>query len=210
MKKISLLLLSVCMSYFAMAQDSATQQEPIKQKEVGILFSNLDNFGFTYKFGTDRALWRLNTLFIRGNHLEMPTDSVNSIQNSMGFGVKFGREYRKEIVENLELRYGADLSFNYSVSKSEYDDKTLMDMDRLNEMKTYSPGINLVLGLNYVLKDKLVFGAEILPNFSYNTTTRILKTTSPYYNNEIRSNYEGFNYGFSSSSLLLSIAYRIR
>ncbi len=210
MKKISLLLLSVSLSYFVIAQESTHQQEPIKQKEVGLAFSNLDNFGFTYKFGTDKSLWRLNTLFLRGNHMEMPTDSILNVQNELGFGVKFGKEYRKEIVENLEFRYGADLSFNYSASKSEIDDRTLMNMNRLHERKTYSPGINLVLGLNYVVKDKLVIGAEILPNFSYSTTTQIQKTTSSNYNNEVRRNITGFNYGFSSSSLLLSIAYRIR
>ena len=108
MKKSLLILLCLSMSYYLIAQ------ETVKQREIGLVFSNLDNFGLTFKIGTDKSLWRFNTLFITGNNMDNTSDSLVNKQNNMGFGVKIGKEYRKKIVANLELRFGADISFTYS------------------------------------------------------------------------------------------------
>ncbi|MCK9452115.1 MAG: hypothetical protein M0Q90_10530 [Bacteroidales bacterium] len=203
MRKSLFILLCLSMSTTLMAQ------EPVKRKEIGLVFSNLDNFGLTYKTGTEKSLWRFNTLFISGNNLDYVADSSANKRNSMGFGVKLGKEYRKAIVNNLELRYGLDVSFTYSHSKSEYDDKTVGDNDRLNEQTTYRPGINLVLGLNYILNKNLIIGVELLPDFSYTTGTSIEKN---YFVNtadkEVKTDISGFNYGLSNTSALLSLSYR--
>ena len=183
-------------------------QEKVKQKEIGLVFRNLDNFGLTYRTGTDKSLWRFNTLFISGNNMDENADSLVNKQSNMGFGVKIGKEYRKKIVDNLEMRFGADLSFRYSQIKSDYDDKTVDDYDRLNESKTYQPGINLVFGFNYLLGENILIGAELLPSFTYITGESVEKR---YYVNdgeEIKSDISGFNYGISNTSVLLSIAYR--
>lgn len=201
MKKTLMILLSLSMSYFIMAQEKE------KQKEIGLVFSNLNNFGLTYKSGTDQSLWRFNTLFISGKNMEQTEDSSVYNQNRMGFGIKFGKEYRKVIVENLELRYGADISFTYSHSKTDKDDKSVNDYDWQREQTIYSPGINLVLGLNYVINDNFVIGAEMLPNFTY---VKEISETKNIYNSdeELESDNSGFNYGLSNSSVLLSLAYR--
>lgn len=202
MKKSLLIILCLSMSSFLMAQ------EKVKQKEIGIVFSNLNNFGLTFKTGTDRSLWRFNTLFISGNNMDQTADSSVNKWHQMGFGFTLGREYRKVIVENLELRFGADISFSYSQSINDYDDKTANNFDRLSKQTTYRPGINLVFGLNYVLNDNFVIGAELLPNFSYTTGTSVEKYY--YINNgdEVKRDISGFNYGLSNSSALLSLAYR--
>ena len=190
------------MSYFLMAQ------EAVKQKEIGLVFGNLDNFGLTFKTGNNKSLWRFNTLIISGASMDNTADSIENKQNSTGFGVKVGKEYRKNIVNNLELRFGADLSFRYAQSKNEYSDKTVNDSDRLSERITYQPGINLVFGFNYVINENIVLGAEVLPSFNYVLGTSVEK--SPWNNNgeEIKSDISGFNYGLSNTSALLSIAYR--
>jgi len=202
MRKSLLILLCLSMSYFLMAQ------ETVKQKEIGIVFSNLDNFGLTFKTGTDKSLWRFNTLFLSGSNMDYTADSSVNKQNNMGFGIKLGKEYRKEIVKNLELRFGADISFTYSQSKSDYDDKTVDDDDRLNKQTTYRPGINLVFGFNYILNDNFVIGAELLPNFSYTTGTSVEKYYYTNNGNEVKSDISGFSYGLSNTSVLLSLAYR--
>ncbi len=202
MRKLLLILLCLSMSYFLMAQ------ETVKQKEIGLVFSNLDNFGLTLKTGTDKSLWRFNTLFISGTNMDNTADSLVNKQSNIGFGLKVGKEYRKNIVDNLELRFGADLSFRYTQSKTDYNDKTVDDHDRLNERTTYQPGINLVFGFNYVINENIVLGAELLPSFSYVTGTSLEKN---YYNNngeEIKSYISGWNYGLSNTSVLLSLAYR--
>jgi len=183
-------------------------QETVKQKEIGLAFSNLNNFGLTFKTGTDKSLWRFNTLFISGNNTETTSDSLVDKLSSDGFGIKIGKEYRKVLVDNLELRFGADLSFSYNQTKNNYEDKTINNYDWKMERTTYQPGINLVFGLNYVFNDNLVLGAEILPYFSYITGTEI---SNRYYNSsdvERKSDISGFSYGLSNSSALLSLAYR--
>lgn len=202
MRKSLVVLLCLSMSYTLMAQ------ETVKQKEIGLAFSNLNNFGLTYKTGTDKSLWRFNTLFISGNNTETTSDSLIDKLSSNGFGIKIGKEYRKVLVDNLELRFGADLSFSYNQTKDNYEDKTINNYDWKMERTTYQPGINLVFGLNYVFNDNLVLGAEILPYFSYNTGTEV---SNGYYNSsdvERKSDISGFSYGLSNSSALLSLAYR--
>ena len=197
-----MILLCFSMPLFLMAQES------MKQKEIGLVFNNLDNFGLTYRTGSDKSLWRFNTLFISGNNMDETADSSVNKQNNMGFGFKFGKEYRKDIVKNLELRFGIDLSFTYSQSKYDYNDKTVDDDDRLDEQTTYRPGINLVFGLNYVINDRIVIGAELLPNFSYTFGTSIEKYSYINNGNEVKSDISGFSYGLSNTSALISLAYR--
>ena len=201
MKKSLLLLFCISMPYFLMAQ------EPTKQKEIGLVFRNLDGFGLTYKTGTEKSLWRFNTSFINGESTTNTSDNLETKDSYTSFGVRAGKEYRKEIFENLELRYGADLSFKYDKRKSEKDDKTNNEFDRFEERTTYRPGINLVFGFNYVIHDKVVLGVEVLPGFSYITGTSEEK--SAYVNFEDRkSDISGFDYGLSNSSVLLSASYR--
>jgi len=200
MKKVLLIFITLTMSAMMIAQE-----EP-KQKEVGLVFNNLDNFGLTYKTGSEESLWRFNTLFISGSNIEESADSLYNNQSNLGFGIKFGKEFRKVIVENLEFRYGLDLAFTYSQSMYNYDDKSVGNHDITSERTTYQPGINLVLGLNYVFQERFVIGAELLPHFSY--ITGISKGSR--YNNDSETGraISGFSYGLSSTSALLSLSYR--
>ncbi|MBE9468379.1 MAG: hypothetical protein IMY72_08690 [Bacteroidetes bacterium] len=199
MKKIFLTLATLSFSLLVISQ------EVTKQKEVGLAFRNLDNFGFTFKTGTNNSLWRFNTLFINGDNIDEIEDSLTTKRKSMGFGITIGKEYRKVIVKNLEFRYGADLSFNYRYSKYDYDDKTINNFDNSSEQTKYTPGINLVLGINYVFNNNLIVGAEVLPYFSYSTGSVTKKHSS---GDKIKSDLSQFNYGLSNTSVLVSLAYR--
>jgi len=202
MKKSSLILALLSISFFLMAQ------EPVKQKEIGLVFSNLDNFGLTFKTGTDKSLWRFNTLLISGINEVRTSDSLVDNYNRLGFGIELGKEYRKEIGEKLELRFGADVSFTYSQSKSDSDDKSVDNDDWLDEETTYRPGVNLVFGLNYVINKNFVIGAELLPYFSYTFGTTVREHYYLNDGNEVKRDISGFSYGLSNSSVLLSLAYR--
>ena len=189
MKKSLLILLCLSLSYFLNAQETE------KQKEIGIVINNLDNFGITYKIGTEKSLWRFNTLFLSGNNRDHDTESYNRL----GFGIGLGKEYRKGITDKLELRFGADLSFIYTQLKYDYD-------DRIEEYTEYNPGIYLVFGFNFLLKDNFIIGAEILPDISYSTGVINEKYLDD--GTEVKTNFSGFNYGLSNNSALLSFAYR--
>ncbi len=183
-------------------------QEKTKQKEVGLSFSNLDEFGITYKVGTQKAMWRFNTLLLTGgkNTLKYP-EQAKVINNNFGFDLMVGREYRTSIDDNFEFRCGFDLSFsNYKLT---HEDKTMEDSHdwRKTVSKESSYGFNLVFGFNYVFKNKLVVGVEALPNVSI--IDGEIKKSAYYGDFETeKSDISGSRYGLKNSSVLLTLAYR--
>ena len=194
-----MLLMCIAFPYFLLAQETE------KQKEIGLAFNSLNSFGLTYRTGTAKSLWRFNTLYISGIKSNLSSDLSEDIESSWGFGIKFGKEFRKVVAKNLEIRYGADLAFSFSKIVSETNDKTESIYDMKDDITYYRPGVSLVFGLNYVFNDKLVIGAEILPSFNYSFGF----TKTKDYNSEItKGKISGFNFGLSNNSALLSLAYR--
>lgn len=199
MKKSILIFVVLAMPILIMAQDNT------KQKEVGLVFNNFDNFGLTYRIGNEKNLWRINTTVFSVSNYEIIDENEEEIQSNINFGINFGKEYRQNIKDNYEIRNGVDLSFRYSHLKRESDDLTIPDNDYLRESTTYQPGINLIMGVNYLINENFIFGAELLPSIGYRTGTDKYK-----YNigEDIESDISGFNYGLSNSSALISLAYR--
>ena len=98
MKTILITLLAIS-SVFAFGQDSINKK---KRHEVGITLSDLNSFGLTYRLGKDKALWRFNTVF--GEFQKLSSDSYSYL-----YGGSIGREWRKNLTENLLFRYGSDI-----------------------------------------------------------------------------------------------------
>lgn len=205
MKKLILMFAAALVSFSIMAQN----ETKVRVQEAGIGFYNFNGgFALIYKIGNQKSLWRFNTLFLRGNSSKQEADNSTYKMSNSGYGLSVGKEFRKTIVNNLELRYGADVTFSYYYQKQErIDNSTGNDIDAsyLNEVYSYSPGIDLVFGLNYVVKEKLVIGAEILPYIRYNfgkTTREELQLI------DSTTDDSGFSYGLSNQSVLVSISYR--
>jgi hypothetical protein len=190
MKKSLLLLTAFILPFFMMAQGKS------RQDEIGLVFSSLNNYGLT------------TTLNLSGNNQKAVADSLTTKNMTTAFGLKIGREWRTTIIGNLEFRYGADLAFTYSHSKNETDDGFVDQYSSDQESTTYTPGINLVLGFNYVFLNKFVVGFEAMPYFNYIIGT---STQQNYYSNnkeDVKSKISGFTYGLSNTSLLVSLVYR--
>lgn len=198
MKKTLIIALVFSMSLYAVGQGKT------KIKEVGLVFRSMNSFGLTYKMGSDRSLWRFNTLLINGHQRNETNENYLRTYNSFGGSIRIGKEYRKEIFESLELRFGADLSFYFAQFESKTDYKTIENDDRLYKDTYFIPGINLVLGLNYVINDHLVIGAELLPTFRY----YMKQSTSKNDGKEIKTDSYDFYNSLSNTSVLLSLAYR--
>ena len=195
MKNVALVFICLLAPLFTMAQE----QEPQKVREVGIAFSNLDNFGFTYKTGTEKSLWRFSTLSLNGTNTKSVDDFPGLQQKTFGLRLSAGKEFRKMIVDDLYLRYGLDLVFTYSSQKIDNSRISYQETDR-----NYSPGMNIVLGLNYNINEKIVLGAELLPYFTYTRSSN--KKVDD--NIETKSGYNKTSYGVSNQSVLLTLAYR--
>ncbi|WP_339610059.1 hypothetical protein [uncultured Roseivirga sp.] len=201
MRKSLLVLLSLSMSYCLMAQ------EPAKQQEAGLTFYNLNGFGLTYRTGTEQSLWRFNTLAISGGNTDNSTSSAVNKQTNASVTIKVGKEYREKLVDKLELRYGADVSLGYRHSKLEVE-TTSTNYYRSINRTAFEPGVNMVIGLNYMINENLVIGAELLPAFNYSLGTTKEKETNVNNGNEVKTDNSGYNYGLSNGSALLSIAFR--
>lgn len=189
MKKLVLILFVIAFAF------PAISQEPTKQKEVGLVFSNLSNFGFTYKIGTEKAMWRFGSMYTSGDFLIYENDANSNNTFSLGFSL--GKEYRKKVAEKLEFRYGADISMTSRFNKYKTTSNSTLRL---------TPGINAVVGLNYLINDHLVFGAELLPGIYYNylkqkTDNNVILTTTTV---------KEFWYDFSTNSAQLSLVYRIK
>ena len=196
MKKLALSLFAVTFALIVVAQEKP------KIKEVGIVFSSLDNFGLSFKIGHEKSVWRFNTILIDVGNMEETMDSAVSKVSSVGFGFGFGKEYRKNVAYNFELRYGADLSLRYIHSKSE---QTNRGNNSLRTRTLYEPRFNFVFGFNYIIKEQFIIGAEILPYFSY--TFGSMDTD---YGNDIvkKTDISQFDFGLSNTSIMLSLGYR--
>lgn len=177
-------------------------QEKPRIKEIGIVFGNLDNFGLSFKIGKEKALWRINTMLIDGGNMEETMDTIVTKTSSIGLMFGVGREYRKSIAKNLEIKYGADLSFRYQNNKLDFSDN---ENTRLTTRTFYEPRFNLVFGFNYVIKEHLIIGAEILPYFSYT-----IGSMKDELNNDdrIETDISGIDYGLSNTSIIVSVGYR--
>ena len=166
MKKTLFFFATFILSLFVTAQSSN------KVSELGLVFSNADQFGLTYRVGNEHALWRFNALSLGGSINTIPlTSTLNSDNtlnsaNSLSFGISVGREYRIPINNLVDFRYGADLSYSYSRNYTEENSDNINNFSN-QTLVNNTPGINLVFGLNFKLK-YLIIGAELKPNFQYN------------------------------------------
>lgn len=199
MKKVIITLIALTLSTFIMAQEKA------KIKEIGLTFRNLDQFGFSYKVGTKQSLWRFNAVSMLGMNEDRSSDKESEDRDSNNFGLGFsaGKEYRKPIAQNFEYRYGFDLSFRYDHLKENNGSTT---DPRKRKENLFTPGINLVFGLNYIIGDHLIIGAEIMPYLRYTFGQTSEERRIQEYSNKV--DHSDIRYGFDSSSVLLSLAYR--
>lgn len=181
-------------------------QETYKTKEVGIVFSSFDYFGITYRTGTNKSLWRFQSLYLNNYSKNELSDSLDYKNNGFGFNLGIGKEFRKKLSDRFEFRYGVDISLRYSQSDYTYDDKTIRNRDHNRSTKAYLPGLRLVLGLNYSINEKVLIGAELLPGitYSFGHSTRFDHGSDITYEFDIT----GIGYGFDNNSARLSIMYR--
>ena len=197
-KKLTLVLLALFVSSAIQAQ---TESSLGKIQEVGISFSSLNNFGFIYRAGQPKSIWRFGTNFINGssNSDESPTGKDKS--SSFGFRLDVGKEFRRPITEKLDLRHGINLGFNFSHFSDPGETTGELDM----KLQSFGPSLGYIIGINFTISPNIYLGAEIIPGISYSSTkttfTDNVGSDNTYKDHEL-------NYGFSNGSALLSLVYR--
>jgi len=154
------------------------------------------DFGLVYKVGKPNRLFRLETLFLNGTHSNIQNNTQTINTSSYGGGIRLGLEFRKDIVENLFFSYGFGIGALYA--RQNIIDSSIV----MQNTTTLSGNVNLLVGINYVLKDHWVFSVEALPFVQYDVITT--KTDSS--NVELTNNQ--FFYELDIQSIRLVIAYR--
>lgn len=201
MKTILLIFISLYLS------GSVFSQENERQKEIGIAFYSLSSFGLEYRTGNPKALWRFNTAFINGG-----SQFINQINDKMRIDSDFsvnagiGREFRSGNSGDLGFKYGFDLGFGYWNSTFRTKDKVDKDENEFNRRISFGPQFNLMLGINYTINNKIIIGAEILPNVSL---SKSLKKKGNNQDVEIFDKTWVLDYGLSNSGIKLTVAVKL-
>ncbi|HLT75286.1 MAG TPA: hypothetical protein VKZ68_09370, partial [Ohtaekwangia sp.] len=101
---------------FVLVATLGSAQERIR--EGGFTFSGLNNFGLTYRVGKPEALWRFNAMSIDAARRDIDFPDHNETETNSGLQFSIGREFRKNLAEKLQFRYGFDASLSYSRQKT--------------------------------------------------------------------------------------------
>lgn len=194
MKRITIcLILSAFLPFYILAQ-----VKPTHTNELGINFSNLNNFGIRYKHGNTTFL-RLTLLSLNGFNIHSSPDSLGINKSSTGIRLNIGFEKRKSINDHLDFYSGLDLitSFNSELT----DDPT----DKMKFKKSSnSIGLGFVIGFSYKISNDIFISAEVVPSLVYSHD----KTTNTVYGIETNLVNNGYTYGLSNSGANLTLVYR--
>lgn len=196
MKKIFLLvtLLAVTILTFG--------QEKEKFKEVGLSFSNLDEFGFVYKVGHEKSMWRFNVISLHNSKSDIEEKGEMGKEfKTTGFNFSLGKEYYSQLTPKFQFKYGWDVFYRFDKNKTKDITVDVFTTGNKMENKSRYYGVNLVLGVNYPINDHIVLGAEVTPALSWNKTKQELNGEKVY-------EREGHGWGFSNNHARITLAYR--
>ncbi len=196
MKKVVLML--ACMLSI-----TAAHAQSEKRREAGLLFRGVNNFGLTYRSGTENKLWRYSLLsggLSSGNFSNANTEEAS---RAFSLGLQVGREFRKPLAEQLHVRYGADLLASVGQNKRTIDNAPLGSNDIEVTTTNWSAGVGFVLGLNYTFAKRFILGAEVIPQLTYGANRS--KNQPLPSGTTTKSEGNGFDFSFNSSTALLSL-----
>jgi hypothetical protein len=199
--KLSVFFLTFCLlSVSLMAQE---EQGHRRVHTIGLKFSNLNNFGITYKVGNIQNLFRVTSLLLDLNSgnvdgIAEDTNNYSAKGSSLGIGLRTGYERRIPLGKKFDLSLGADAGISY------YNDEAYGSLVDDYTYREIIAGIYPVIGVNYQVGEHLVISAEISPGIYY----QYGKSTNESGNyNEVVSKEWGFD--LSTGSASITVAYRI-
>jgi hypothetical protein len=204
MKKITLFTLGIFFlaANFSFAQD----QNPLKVRELGLTFSNLDNFGLRFKCGSEKTLLRLTALLVNlnlNNEYGRTQDSIDNKSAGYGFEFRVGFEKRIVVVPKFNLILGSDLGIGYNYNYVKYESSYYyQNQDRTQWNVT--PAIYFVFGAAYHIGAYFIVSAELTPYLSYSFG----KVTQTFSATETVTTQNRFAFGVSNGGASITIAYR--
>lgn len=175
------------------------------QKEVGVSFRNLNSFGLQYKSGNHQYMWRFNALFGEATRRIEGLDADKVVKGNYSFGGAVGLEFTRPISEGFDFRYGLDLFVNQQRQALTYTNTVMREVTQQTIIN--NRGLNLVLGLSFLMSERLVVGFEVLPALSY--ANAIAKdNTSSVKPKDPETLYSLWQFGFNTNGLRLTLGFR--
>ena len=194
------ILLAGCFTGSLMAQEKPAA----RYNEFGIIFSDLNNFGLRYKHGGEKTSLRVSVLTMNLTSLNQTSDqgSGGSLKDNLfGGGIRLGFDSKVKLFSTFCLLLGAEagLSYHYQHYTGESDGITNDE----RKVTSLVPSLSFIFGVNYILKDHLVLGAEINPSFLY-----IFEKASYSKPTEYTEKSQSIQFNLASTGAGLYIAYR--
>lgn len=178
------------------------QSSQLKVRDIGLNFSNFNNFGISYKKSKDDLkFFRLTLVTLNGFNFKAVPDSMGSNKNSFGLGFNIGYEKRKSINNKFSFFKGLDFltAFNSQMTDVVYDKIKF-------QKRSVSLGVGYVLGCTYKINEDISISTEIIPSIVF-TNEKLTNTVGKEKNNLTNN---GFSYGLSNSGASITLSYKSR
>lgn len=204
--KIKLFTISTILIFSAFLVQAQESDE--RRHEATLLIKSYDDIGIGYRFGTSSALWRISLSGGVNDGERIVNDTTIQYFNNESFiGIDLGREYRFSVANNLFLRIGGDIFYNYSLYKIDNGPDARFRV--INENVNNEFGFKMVSGLIFQPMENIHLGFEFLPSFSWIKSERSAITgwNDGPLTEDSSSSIETFNFNLSNSSLRFNIGF---
>lgn len=169
-------------------------QSQSSEREIGLRFANLDNFGLIYKKGLKENKFRRFRLggSVAYSYAEeiagSPTSGYNYFR--LGGNIAIGTEYRVELAKRFNFVHGPEYMAGLGLSVSN-------NPANITNRQVYANlGFGYILGFQFFISKRLSLNVETIPALFVNV----------YANN---SSYQiNSNLGFNSDAVFFTLAYR--
>lgn len=188
MKKNSILFF---LTFFIL--NISVAQEKTRINEIGLYFTDFDNFGVRYKTGNDNLLFRITALSL--NALKSRSQNEGGVyfnETISGLGFNLGIEKPIKVNEKFNLYYGAELRNSFFYQKVDYGNPNQPEVKTNN----FGIGLGFVMGVSYYLKPDIKISAELIPGINYN------------HNNSDGNKTNTFNLGFTNNLPGITLSYK--
>ncbi len=163
------------------------------EQSYGFMYGAPLNFRTLYKVGsTDNAVWRFQVGNMQFGHNYYAPSQQQSTW--MSLGGSFGREWRKNLNQDLRFFHGPLIGAEWSMSRSESVGPPATDYSYVYIM----PNVTYVLGIQYRVNPVLYVAAEIHPGFNAQFNC----------NDGVWSPNRYMSGGMNGQAALLSVAYQ--
>ena len=185
MKTLTVINIAIVCCFMTYCEAQTTPSSPTR--EIGVSFTGLNNFGFSYK--KQKGENKYYRFSLPSLNLSVGKFGSANMVGSITLGVSFGKEKRKAINEKLNFVKGWELS--------EYIN-TASIISKSNATTTnFSTRLGLVLGFQYTINEKFNLGIETIPGIA------LVSRASP---TEI--DFNSINIGFDSNKVALNLMYK--